>query len=567
MENATIDARPAGGGAGSGEGSPVRVLDVLAALTRHGFVVGGSTGDHLVLERAGDRLVLPTCAPELPGPLVESLDWALVPTLGPRWREPAQDEAPRVRARRGPVELTGVVGGGDGTVTAFLAEEPLVLTHAPDPATAMDRLVDAAALWLGLDPADVVVRPAPTGVGSGSGAAPDPGAEPTEAPGRPAVTEGPLRASAARVGIIGAGQLALMTHEAALRLGVEVRVLAAGPDDPAARAVPDVRYGDPTDPAAVEAFAADCDVVTVDHELVDVGLLARLEQAGVEIWPSSRTLAVATSKAAQRLEFAADGLPVPRHELAFTPEQVVASARSLGFPVVAKVASGGYDGRGVRFLEEPADVERWGISWPTAVVLEPVLDIEAELAVQVVRSRTGETVVYPVARTVQHDGMCRLVTVPAGVGPELEAEAVGLARRVAELVDAVGVLALELFVVDGGLVVNEIAARPHNSAHHTIEACVTSQFENHLRAVLGLPLGDTALVAPAAAMANVVGPSGPAAVPVLPTDVAVHLYGKRPRPGRKLGHVTALGDDVETAARRALRAAAAAAGEAGEVRP
>ena len=204
-------------------------------------------------------------------------------------------------------------------------------------------------------------------------------------------------------------------------------------------------------------------------------------------------------------------------------------------------------------LRDDTDLVAWDPGHPLPAVVEPALAIEAELAVQVARRPGGEMVVYPVVRTVQVDGMCHSVVVPSGLPAGVEAEAIAITRSLAEAVDAVGLLAVELFLVDGRLLVNEIAARPHNTGHHTIDSCVTSQFENHVRGVLDLPLGDPSLRVPAAAMANVIGrsrdPLHPGVDPGL--GATVHLYGKPSRPGRKLGHVTAVADDAGTAEARA----------------
>jgi 5-(carboxyamino)imidazole ribonucleotide synthase len=366
-----------------------------------------------------------------------------------------------------------------------------------------------------------------------------------------------MSGSSGPLGIVGGGQLSVMTAAAAVRLGVEVAVLASRPDDPAVRFLPGTTVGDPTDPATLEAFVRRCGVVTFDHELVDVTLLADLERRGAALRPGPRALAVATDKQAQRLRFAEAGLPLPPHVLTTTAADVRAAADRLGWPVVAKVARGGYDGRGVAVLRDAVDLDAWDPGHALPAVVEPALDIEAELAVQIARRPGGETVVHPVVRTVQVDGMCHSVVVPSGLPDGVEAEAVAIARSVATAVDAVGLLAVELFLVDGRLLVNEIAARPHNTGHHTIESCVTSQFENHVRGVLDLPLGDPSLRVPAAAMANVVGRSRDPLHPGVDPGpgTTVHLYGKPPRPGRKLGHVTAVADDSTTAEARAHRLA------------
>ncbi len=307
--------------------------------------------------------------------------------------------------------------------------------------------------------------------------------------------------------LIGAGQLARMTAAPAAALDVELRVLAASASDCAAAVVPGTVVGDWDDDAVVARVAGDADVITFDHELVDARIVQRWEKAGHVVWPSSATLAVAADKAAQRHAMEAGGLPVPPYGLATTVAEVEQLGTGFGWPLVVKAARGGYDGRGVWWLGEPAEAGPVLEGLPDGVplVVEPVLDLAAELAVQVARTADGRTVVSPAVRTHQADGICREVVAPSGLAPEVEREAQQLALRVAEAVDAVGMLAVEFFVVGDRLLVNELAPRAHNSGHYGIEACVTSQFENHLRAVLGLPLGEPGLRVPAAAMVNVLG--------------------------------------------------------------
>ena len=370
---------------------------------------------------------------------------------------------------------------------------------------------------------------------------------------------------AAQVGFVGAGQLARMTVQAAIPLGVTVRVLATRPDESAALICPHVTLGVPTSLRALSALAELSEVVTFDHELVDAALLRRLEGDGRCLRPSAAVMAVAQDKVRQRIAFATLGLPAPPHRRARDLCEVTAFAEEHGWPVVLKSRRGGYDGRGVWTVESPAAAERVlarAAATGHYLMAEPWIPIEREVAVIVARRPGGESVTYPVVETVQANGICREIVAPAAVPAALAAEAQEMARRVADGIEAVGILALELFVADGRLIVNELAARPPNSGHYSLGGCVTSQFENHLRAVLDWPLGSPALLAPAVATVNVI-PDGqvsdlqsalPAALAV--EGVQVHLYGKEPRPGRKLGHVTALGDDPAEVRARAHRAAA-----------
>jgi 5-(carboxyamino)imidazole ribonucleotide synthase len=379
------------------------------------------------------------------------------------------------------------------------------------------------------------------------------------------------------VAVVGGGQLARMLAEAASPLGIHLRVLAATGDEGAREVVPDVVEGDPDDPAAIAALADGVDVVTFDHENVDLEALESLEAAGVPVRPSVSTLRC-SDKAHQRRTFAAAGLPVPPFAVLDGGADDVAAARAFatthapdGERVVVKASRGGYDGRGVWMLGGD-ELEEFVAGWTGApLVLEPELPLIGEFAVLVARRPSGGLATWPVLRTIQVDGMCDEVALPSELAPELEQAAIDLAGRVAEVSGAVGVLAVELFLVGGdaaqpALLVNEIAPRVHNSGHLTSDACATSQFEQHLRAVLDWPLGPTNAVVAAATMVNVVGgadddPRDRQAVALESVPEAhVHLYGKTPRAGRKIGHVTVTGDDVEVTGRRARLAADLLAG-------
>jgi len=362
-----------------------------------------------------------------------------------------------------------------------------------------------------------------------------------------------------------------MTYQAAIPLGVRLRVLAERADDSAARVATDVTLGSARSGHDLAAFAAGCDVLTFDHELVDAAALAALEVAGRIVRPGAAAVAVAQDKRRQRAEFARLGFPVPAHRPVAGGADLLEFGAAHGWPAVAKVGRGGYDGRGVWILADPAAAVAW---WAAhgALGLEPLVEawvpIEREIAVLVARRPGGETVCYPPVETIQRDGICRELLAPAPIPATLAREAEGLATGVAAAVGAVGMLAVELFVTGGRLVINEIAARPHNAGHHTIEGSVTSQFAQHLRAVLDWPLGATAPTTPSAATVNLLGgPDGADPTQRLPAALAVpgahvHLYAKAARPGRKLGHVTALGPTPDEARARARRAAALLTGGA-----
>lgn len=367
------------------------------------------------------------------------------------------------------------------------------------------------------------------------------------------------------LGIIGGGQLARMMVEAAIRLDVDVRVLAASPDDSAAQVAPEVILGDHDDLAAVLRLARSCDVVTFEHERTSGAVIEAIEASGARLRPGSEAMRRASDKVLQRQLAEAVGMEVASHDVVVGPSRLRTVVDRVGLPLVAKASLGGYDGRGVRWLRTTTDVDDLAQlldADPTAWVVEPALAIEVELAVQIARRPDGEVAVYPVVETTQEAGICTSVAAPAPTDDGPADELVGAALRLADELDLVGILAVEAFVVDGRLLLNELAPRPHNSGHYTIDACTTSQFENHVRAVLDLPLGDTAMVAPSAVMANVIarGPMLTALRDVrVPAGTSIHLYGKHPRPGRKVGHVTTVGDRAATLARAALETADAIA--------
>ena len=371
------------------------------------------------------------------------------------------------------------------------------------------------------------------------------------------------------IGMVGAGQLARMSYEAAVPLNLPLRVLAEAPTESAALISTAVSIGSPDDRGDLERFADECDVVTFDHELVDLDVLRALGSTGHVLRPTAETLSVATDKQRQRELLGGAGLPLPANRPVGSVEDAVAFGGEHGWPIVLKAVRGGYDGRGVWIVDDEgsaAEVVGDASSAGLRLFAEPLLDLERELAVIVARRPGGATVTYPVVETIQVEGICHEVLAPARVDDALAVEAEELGRTVAETVGSVGLLAIEMFVVDGQVLLNELAARPHNSGHLTIEGATTSQFENHLRAVADLPLGDTTLRAPATAMVNVIGTPGTGN----PTDrlgdalavpgAHVHLYDKQPRPGRKIGHVTVLGDDLDEVRRRARTAAETLAG-------
>ncbi|HEX3336364.1 MAG TPA: 5-(carboxyamino)imidazole ribonucleotide synthase [Jatrophihabitans sp.] len=367
------------------------------------------------------------------------------------------------------------------------------------------------------------------------------------------------------VGMVGAGQLARMTHQAAIALGQSVRILAESADDGAALVASDVVVGDYRSLDDLRAFAVGCDVITWDHEHVPNQHIAALAAEGVAVHPGADALRYAQDKGVMRERLSALGVPGPRWTPIAGAADLDAFAAEVGWPVVLKATRGGYDGKGVWVVASSAEAAHV-LASGTALLAEEKVTIVRELAAIIARSPFGQGAAWPVVETVQRDGICVEVIAPApGLSDDLAEAAQALALRLAAELGVTGVLAVELFETSGGLLVNELAMRPHNSGHWTIEGARTSQFEQHLRAVLDYPLGSTAPTAPVVVMANLLG--GPD--DVVPKaidervhhlmahwpDVKIHLYGKQFRPGRKVGHVTALGTDLAEVRRRAHDAA------------
>lgn len=370
------------------------------------------------------------------------------------------------------------------------------------------------------------------------------------------------------MGMVGGGQLARMSAGPAAALGIDFAVLAASAQDCAATVVRSTLIGAHDDPRALAALAEGGRVVTFDHEHVPTGYLHELQQAGVLVRPGPDALVHAQDKALMRRAITDLGLPSPAWAVVGKSHEVAAFGDEHGWPVVLKVSRGGYDGRGVWVVESLAEAESVmadvspipGAVW----LVEEFLRFDYEIAAQVARSPQGQAVAYPVVQTRQVAGMCAEVIAPApNLSDDQAIAAVEMALVIARELNVIGMLAVEMFVVDGALFINELAMRPHNSGHWSIDGARTSQFENHLRAVLDLPLGDPRMTAPHAVMVNVIGPPQP--VPplqdafrhVLARDpgLRVHLYGKDIRPARKLGHVTVVGDDLPELLQRAHHAA------------
>ena len=379
--------------------------------------------------------------------------------------------------------------------------------------------------------------------------------------------------------VIGGGQLARMMAQAAVALGVPIRLLAEAPDVSAAQVVPDSTVGDHRDLADLRSVTEGCAVVTFDHEHVPTEHLRTLAAEGHACRPGPEALVHAQDKAVMRARMDDLGVPGPRHRVVSDPQEVADFAAWVGgFPVVLKTTRGGYDGKGVWVVASAAD----GAPAFTAaaasgvrILAEERVDFRRELAALVARSPSGQVAAYPVVESVQRDGVCSEVTAPApDLDAELAVQAQRIAMRVAAELDVTGILAVEMFEArDGRVLVNELAMRPHNTGHWTQDGAVTSQFENHLRAVLDLPLGSPAPRARWTVMVNILGRDvdsgrlydGYLHAMARDPELRVHLYGKEVRSGRKVGHVNVCGDDLHNCLERARHAAAWFAGELDEV--
>lgn len=371
--------------------------------------------------------------------------------------------------------------------------------------------------------------------------------------------------SSPSVGVVGAGQLARMMQQAAIGLGVPLKLLAEAADGSAAQVIVDTTVGDYTDWGTLSAWVKGAHVITFDHEHVPTAHLERLLADGIACRPGPAALVHAQDKAVMRNRLAQLNVGQPRFRLVRSAADVSQAAASLGdFPLVLKTARGGYDGKGVWTVAVESEAAAVLSQAPQGVQLlaEERVDFRRELSALVVRSPSGQVAAYPVVESVQRDGICVEVTAPApDLDPELAVQAQQTAMRIAAELGVEGLLAVEMFQTrDGRVLVNELAMRPHNTGHWSIDGAVTCQFENHLRAVLDLPLGSPMARARWTVMVNILGGVGDLFdgyphVQARDPAVRVHLYGKSVRPGRKVGHVTAYGDDLEQVRERARHAA------------
>ena len=369
------------------------------------------------------------------------------------------------------------------------------------------------------------------------------------------------------IGILGGGQLAQMLTQAADAMGLTVSVMVKRSSDAlpslAGRAV----EGDWDDPATAAAFARRVDLVTLENEFVNPLSLETIEHEGITVFPTSTSIRLIQDKWHQKEALARHQLPVVTSQAVSEVSDVVAFAASNGWPVVLKRRHQGYDGKGNATVRRPGELAD---AWSRLAVNENGLYVEAfcpfdrELAVMVTRAQNGDTVLYPVVDTVQKDHICHTVTAPSQLPAALAQQATTLARQAVEAIGGIGTFGVEMFLTpDQTILINELAPRVHNSGHYTIEACACSQFENHLRAIMGLPLGSPAMIKPHAVMVNLIGAGDGPALPsgyheaLAVSGAHLHIYGKsRSSKGRKMGHVTALGDTADEARMAAEKCAA-----------
>lgn len=368
------------------------------------------------------------------------------------------------------------------------------------------------------------------------------------------------------LGIIGGGQLAKMLAQSASQFGCDIVVLERNDHSPASALANETVIGDWDNPDSLLVLGSMVDVVTLENEFVDADSLAALEQFGHPLWPSSTTIRTVQDKLIQKQALADAGLPVPAFVAVPDKQSIIDAGTKFGWPLLLKKRRNGYDGKGNFTVRSAADIDT---AWAqlggdkNALFIEKFCPFKAELAMMLTRSRTGEVAAYPLVETIQRDHICHVVKAPAVVPAATATRAAEIARKAVETVGAVGTMGVEMFLTaDDSILINELAPRVHNSGHYTIEACVCSQFENHIRAVLGWPLGSTAMRAPAAVMVNLLGAGKGSGTPLgLSEALAVpgahpHVYGKAvSSPGRKMGHLTALGKNLDEALATAQRAA------------
>ena len=372
--------------------------------------------------------------------------------------------------------------------------------------------------------------------------------------------------SGKRIGIVGGGQLAKMTALSALEFGCDIHILERKPEGPAMNLAGKTFIGDWHNPDDLLKLAEHADVITLENEFVDANSLSELEKAGHTLFPTSKSIGLVQDKYIQKQTLLEAGLPLIPFRIIESREEIIEVAKELNWPLVIKTRRNGYDGKGNATINDENEIDA---AWDKldgdnrTIYAEAFCPFVSELAIIITTSRNGEVATYPLVESVQRDHICHIVRAPAHVSNSITENAIDIAQRAVIAIGAIGSFGVEMFLTkDGEVIINELAPRVHNSGHYTIEACECSQFENHVRAVLGWPLGSTKMVKPAAVMVNLLGqdhgsgqPAGLDEALAMP-GVHVHIYGKELSiPGRKMGHVTALGETIPEAEKAAQAAA------------
>ncbi|NTV47024.1 MAG: 5-(carboxyamino)imidazole ribonucleotide synthase [Chlorobiales bacterium] len=365
------------------------------------------------------------------------------------------------------------------------------------------------------------------------------------------------------IGILGGGQLARMTAYAAFRFGLRVAIFERSEPFPCQDITPLTFIGDWKDTELLKNFASVADIITLENEFVDASVLSYLESLGKPVFPGPNTIGAVQDKLIQKRVLSEKNLPVPEFRAIESVEDAKAFGNHFGYPFLLKCRRNGYDGYGNRTVSELKNIESAleELGFPERKIMaEAFVDFEIELATMVVRSAKGEIKVYPIVETIQENHICKIVKAPASIDEQTMIAASALACEAIETIDGVGIFGVEMFLAStGAVLINELAPRPHNSGHYTIEACITSQFENHIRAIFGWRLGNTEMITPAAVMVNLLGKrNGPASLEKLDYSlsdehVKLHIYGKaETRVGRKMGHVTVLNSSIDKCLNAAL---------------
>lgn len=365
------------------------------------------------------------------------------------------------------------------------------------------------------------------------------------------------------LGLLGGGQLAKMTAQEAYRMGLRVAVIEHGADSPAGLMTKKEFSGGWKNPEDLEEFIQASDIITLENEFIDPDILDVIAERRL-VFPAPDTMRLVQDKFTQKQTFSAVGIPTPHFAEITSKQDLVDFGAKYGYPFVAKTRKFGYDGYGNVTIKRETEID---MVWrrfmegedPRPLLAESFVTFTKELAVMVARNKRGEIAVYPCVQTIQQGHICVTVLAPAPIEPVLQKRAQDIAVACVETINGVGVFGIEMFLTaDDDIVFNEIAPRPHNSGHYTIEACYTSQFENCIRAVTNLPLGSAAMRVPAACMINLLGERTGSGIPdsviemLKVDDVSLHLYGKKDvRMGRKMGHLTATGATADEAFQRA----------------